>query len=132
MVKGTLCNQNQHQHAPLSKGRGGVQVQYYAGKAVETQAGFLRTMLIYIISGVGGYLISGIFSPHTVSVGANPAVRPVGLERRAFHNVHIASREAQNLRTLSISLLCSVQLTLALSLCVMSCVRLWCSLEPHM
>eukprot|EP00041_Stephanoeca_diplocostata_P038406 m.1513368 g.1513368 ORF g.1513368 m.1513368 type:complete len:375 (+) comp25214_c0_seq14:1268-2392(+) len=50
-------------------------VQYYAGRAVETQAGFLRTMLIYLISGVGGYLISGIFSPNTVSVGANPAVR---------------------------------------------------------
>eukprot|EP00041_Stephanoeca_diplocostata_P038401 m.1514452 g.1514452 ORF g.1514452 m.1514452 type:complete len:717 (+) comp25214_c0_seq100:212-2362(+) len=49
-------------------------VQYYAGRAVETQAGFLRTMLIYLISGVGGYLISGIFSPNTVSVGANPAV----------------------------------------------------------
>lgn len=49
-------------------------VQYYAGKAVETQAGFLRTMLIYIISGVGGYVLSGIFSPQTVSTGADPAV----------------------------------------------------------
>jgi hypothetical protein len=49
-------------------------VQYYAGKAVETQAGFLRTFLIYIISGVGGYVLSGIFSPQTVSTGADPAV----------------------------------------------------------
>jgi membrane associated rhomboid family serine protease len=31
-------------------------------------------MLIYIISGVGGYVVSGIFSPQTVSVGSNPAV----------------------------------------------------------
>jgi len=49
-------------------------VQYYAGKAVETQAGFLRTMLIYVISGLGGYVTSAIFSPLTVSVGADPAV----------------------------------------------------------
>lgn len=49
-------------------------VQYYAGRAVEIQAGFLRTMLIYIISGVGGYVVSGIFSPRTVSTGADPAV----------------------------------------------------------
>lgn len=49
-------------------------VQYYAGKSVETQAGFLRTVLIYFISGVGGNIISGIFSPKTVSLGADPAV----------------------------------------------------------
>lgn len=49
-------------------------VQYYAGKSVESQAGFLRTFLIYFISGIGGNMISAIFSPKTISMGADPAV----------------------------------------------------------
>lgn len=49
-------------------------VQFYAGKAVEIQAGFLRTFIIYFVSGIGGNIISGIFSPKTVSMGADPAV----------------------------------------------------------
>uniref|UniRef100_A0A1X7UGE8 Peptidase S54 rhomboid domain-containing protein n=1 Tax=Amphimedon queenslandica TaxID=400682 RepID=A0A1X7UGE8_AMPQE len=32
---------------------------------------WLRVILIYVISGVGGLLISGIFIPETVSVGAS-------------------------------------------------------------
>lgn len=49
-------------------------VQMHAGKEIETQAGFLRTLLIYFISGIGGNVISGIFAPRTVSMGADPAV----------------------------------------------------------
>jgi membrane associated rhomboid family serine protease len=49
-------------------------VQMYAGKEIESQAGFLRTLLIYFISGIGGNVISGIFAPTTVSMGADPAV----------------------------------------------------------
>jgi len=49
-------------------------VQMYAGKEIEAQAGFLRTLLIYFISGIGGNVISGIFAPRTVSMGADPAV----------------------------------------------------------
>jgi membrane associated rhomboid family serine protease len=49
-------------------------VQYYCGRNIEIQAGFLRTFLIYFISGIGGNLISGIFSPRSVSLGADPAV----------------------------------------------------------
>lgn len=49
-------------------------VQYYCGKNIEVTSGFLRILLIYLISGIGGNLISGIFSPNTVSVGPDPAV----------------------------------------------------------
>eukprot|EP00050_Salpingoeca_kvevrii_P002881 m.207381 g.207381 ORF g.207381 m.207381 type:complete len:624 (+) comp10710_c0_seq1:4116-5987(+) len=49
-------------------------IQYNAGVQIEKQAGFLRTALIYFISGVGGYVISGIFASTQVSVGADPAV----------------------------------------------------------
>jgi membrane associated rhomboid family serine protease len=49
-------------------------LQVYAGKNIEIQAGFLRTFLIYFISGAGGNAISAIFSPKTVSMGADPAV----------------------------------------------------------
>ncbi len=38
------------------------------------QAGFLRTMLIYVISGLGGNVVSGIFAPNRVGVGADPSV----------------------------------------------------------
>eukprot|EP00039_Didymoeca_costata_P023778 m.8231 g.8231 ORF g.8231 m.8231 type:complete len:695 (-) comp3858_c0_seq1:58-2142(-) len=49
-------------------------VQYYCGKSIETASGFLRIFLIYFISGIGGNVISAIFSPTTVSMGADPAV----------------------------------------------------------
>ena len=47
-------------------------VQYYCGSSIEAQAGFLRTFLIYFIAGIGGYLISGIFSPRSVAIGSDP------------------------------------------------------------
>eukprot|EP00048_Salpingoeca_helianthica_P024727 m.34874 g.34874 ORF g.34874 m.34874 type:complete len:834 (-) comp9557_c0_seq2:88-2589(-) len=49
-------------------------VQVYVGTKIEKTAGLLRTLLIYFISGVGGYIVSGSFTPRTVDVGANPAV----------------------------------------------------------
>eukprot|EP00052_Salpingoeca_macrocollata_P026336 m.244289 g.244289 ORF g.244289 m.244289 type:complete len:766 (-) comp22558_c1_seq6:32-2329(-) len=49
-------------------------VQWTVGKQIEKTAGALRTSLIYFISGIGGWVISGIFSPYTVDVGADPAV----------------------------------------------------------
>jgi membrane associated rhomboid family serine protease len=49
-------------------------VQVYAGRQVETQAGFVRTFLIYFISGIGGYGLAGIFSPDELTTGADPAV----------------------------------------------------------
>ncbi|EGD75713.1 hypothetical protein PTSG_07830 [Salpingoeca rosetta] len=49
-------------------------IQWYAGRQIETQAGFLRTFLVYFISGVGGTTIAAIFSPNLVTTGANPAV----------------------------------------------------------
>jgi len=49
-------------------------VQYYVCKGIEKQAGFLRTLLIYFFSGVGGYTISGNFAPQSVSVGSDPGV----------------------------------------------------------
>ena len=41
---------------------------------LSTQAGPLRVALIYIISGVGGNLIAGIFAPYDVTTGCDPAV----------------------------------------------------------
>lgn len=49
-------------------------VQYYVCRGIEKQAGFLRTFLIYFISGVGGYTISGNFAPGSVSMGSDPGV----------------------------------------------------------
>ena len=49
-------------------------VQFFAGKQIERQAGALRTILIYFISGIGGYVVSGIFTPNRVAVGADPAI----------------------------------------------------------
>jgi membrane associated rhomboid family serine protease len=51
-----------------------IAIQLYIGSPIERSIGFLRIMLIYMISGIGGYLISGIFDPYVVSVGSNPAV----------------------------------------------------------
>ena len=48
-------------------------VQVYTGRNIEVQAGFMRTFLIYFISGIGGNAISASFSPKTVSMGADPA-----------------------------------------------------------
>jgi hypothetical protein len=48
--------------------------QYYCGKSIETQAGFLRTLLIYFIAGIGGNLVSAIFSPRSLAAGSDPAV----------------------------------------------------------
>lgn len=45
-------------------------LQHWAGKQIETHAGSLRTALIYFISGIGGYGVSGIFSPSSVTLGA--------------------------------------------------------------
>lgn len=49
-------------------------VQLYFGCQIERQAGFLRMMIIYFISGFGGYCISGIFASETATVGCDPAV----------------------------------------------------------
>jgi membrane associated rhomboid family serine protease len=49
-------------------------VQYYFGSKIERQAGFLRVFLIYFISGIGGFAVSGIFSPGNVGMGSDPAV----------------------------------------------------------
>ncbi len=49
-------------------------IQYYFGAKIERQAGFLRVFLIYFISGIGGYAVSGIFTPGHVGMGSDPAV----------------------------------------------------------
>lgn len=38
------------------------------------QSGFFRMFLIYFISGIGGYIWSGIFAPSLIAMGADPAV----------------------------------------------------------
>eukprot|EP00041_Stephanoeca_diplocostata_P032880 m.1067731 g.1067731 ORF g.1067731 m.1067731 type:complete len:832 (-) comp24223_c1_seq7:1321-3816(-) len=66
--------------APLFIHSGGIHfflvaiVQLYIGRPIERSIGWLRMGLIYSISGVGGYLVSGVLDPYVVSCGANPAV----------------------------------------------------------
>jgi hypothetical protein len=38
--------------------------QWYIGSQIEISVGFLRIFLIYFISGVSGYLLSGLFDPY--------------------------------------------------------------------
>eukprot|EP00041_Stephanoeca_diplocostata_P023597 m.582264 g.582264 ORF g.582264 m.582264 type:complete len:236 (+) comp22336_c0_seq18:173-880(+) len=49
-------------------------VQWTIGCQIERTAGWLRVALIYLTSGIGGYLVSGIFDPNTVSAGSDPAI----------------------------------------------------------
>eukprot|EP00049_Salpingoeca_infusionum_P005200 m.89238 g.89238 ORF g.89238 m.89238 type:complete len:653 (+) comp12886_c0_seq1:39-1997(+) len=49
-------------------------IQFYAGRQIEKQAGALRTILIYFITGIGGTVIAAIFSPYQIGVGCDPAV----------------------------------------------------------
>lgn len=49
-------------------------VRSLAGVQIERTAGTLRTVLIYMISGVGGYLTSAVFSPNFPSVGPSGAL----------------------------------------------------------
>ena len=49
-------------------------VQWWVGCKVEKQAGFLRTFIIYFLSGIGGYVVSGVFSPYKIAVGPDPAL----------------------------------------------------------
>lgn len=66
--------------APIFIHAGGIQfiiviiAQVYLGSPIERTIGFLRMFLIYFISGIGGFLVSGLFDPYVVSVGANGAV----------------------------------------------------------
>ncbi len=41
-------------------------VQWTIGCQIERTAGFIRTTLIYFCSGIGGYVVSGIFDPYQV------------------------------------------------------------------
>eukprot|EP00040_Diaphanoeca_grandis_P035661 m.224805 g.224805 ORF g.224805 m.224805 type:complete len:723 (+) comp33444_c0_seq1:240-2408(+) len=49
-------------------------VQWVVGTQIERTAGWLRVALIYFVSGIGGYLISGLFDPYVVAVGSDPAI----------------------------------------------------------
>jgi len=49
-------------------------VQQELGCPIERTIGWLRMGLIYMISGIGGYVVSGVLDPYVVSCGANPAV----------------------------------------------------------
>ena len=41
---------------------------------VEHTAGFIRVMLIYFVTGVGGNMFGSIFSPYAIQLGASPAI----------------------------------------------------------
>lgn len=48
--------------------------QLWLGMNLERRFGWLCIGMIYLVSGIGGYLISGIFDPETQSVGASGAL----------------------------------------------------------
>ena len=49
-------------------------LQLFLGCQIERTAGPIRLCLIYFISGMGGYIVSGIFDSDGVGVGADPAI----------------------------------------------------------
>ena len=49
-------------------------LQYYVGARIERASGWLRTGLIYLISGMGGNLFAAIFVPERPQVGAAGAI----------------------------------------------------------
>ena len=49
-------------------------IQLYIGIKIERTIGWLRVGLIYIISGVGGNIVSGVFAPYEVNGGSTPAI----------------------------------------------------------
>ena len=49
-------------------------LQLFLGCQIERTAGPIRLFLIYFISGIGGYVVSGIFDSDGVGVGADPAI----------------------------------------------------------
>jgi len=49
-------------------------VQLYLGIRLEREAGTVRVVLLYFISGIGGYIVSSALVPRSPAVGANGAV----------------------------------------------------------
>lgn len=66
--------------APLFVHSGAIQcllvlyVQQVLGCPIERSIGWLRMLLVYFVSGIGGYMVSGVMDPYVVSCGANPAL----------------------------------------------------------
>jgi membrane associated rhomboid family serine protease len=61
-------------HGGILHFAGNMMVQMSLGTQVESAAGWLRMMLIYLISGMGGNLLSAVFSPDVPSVGCSGAL----------------------------------------------------------
>lgn len=49
-------------------------LQWTIGCQIERTAGWLRVICIYFISGIGGYMVSGLFDPTNANTGSDPAV----------------------------------------------------------
>ena len=50
-----------------------ITIEYTLASEIERVAGWLRTAIVYFISGTGGFLMSAILVPYQVSVGSSPA-----------------------------------------------------------
>lgn len=61
-------------HAGVLHFLGNMMLQLSLGVQIERVAGTLRTALIYMMAGVGGYLTSCVFSPDVPSVGASGSI----------------------------------------------------------
>ena len=61
-------------HGGILHYAGNMMIQMSLGAQVESAAGWLRMMLIYLISGMGGNLFSAVFSPDVPSVGCSGAL----------------------------------------------------------
>lgn len=63
-------------------------IQLNLAVQVERAAGTLRMVLIYMIAGIGGNLVSAVFSPDVPTVGASGAL--FGQCRSCFANCHVS------------------------------------------
>lgn len=61
-------------HAGLVQVIFSVGLQYFIGADIENQAGWVRVLIIYAGSALGGNLFSAIFIPYQITMGADPAV----------------------------------------------------------
>ncbi|XP_065833624.1 inactive rhomboid protein 1-like [Oscarella lobularis] len=68
--------------------------QLWLGITLERQYGWLAVGIIYLTSGIGGYVISGIFDPDAQSVGASGAL--LGLLGMKFVNLFMSWSEEKN------------------------------------
>ena len=76
---------------------------WYLGALGERMFGSLRFAILYLVSGLGGSVVSLLWAPHAVAAGASGAVFGVAGAIGAFvylRRVHLPERDARNILTI--------------------------------